>query len=142
MCVSNRFAVVPPGPGQPWPLADGTVHPPELRDVLAELRVRPEEMDASMLLPFVPGAARIDQDRDKRLLALAVILAEAATTHGAITWCLEHRPWDFAAVLYNGIDQFCHLFMEYHPPRRDARLGGGLRALPRRGRRPRTSSTT
>ena len=117
VCVSNRFAVVPPGPGKPWPPAPGAVHPPELGVALAELRVRPEELDASMLLPFIPKAARIDQARDKRLLACAVILAEAATTHGAITWCLEHRPWHFAAVLYNAIDQFCHLFMEYHPPK-------------------------
>ena len=117
VCVSNRFAVVPPAPGRPWPMSPGTVHPPELCDVLAELRVRPEEIDASMLLPLVPNAARIDQARDKRLLACAVILAEAATTHAAITWALEHRPWDFAAVLYNAIDQFCHLFMEYAPPK-------------------------
>lgn len=116
--VSNRFAVTPPGPGLPWPLSEGTVHPPELREVLSQVRVRPEEMDASTLLPFIPRAARIDQDRDKRLLACAVILAQTATVHGAATWCLEHRPWDFAAVLYSGIDQFCHLFMEYQPPRR------------------------
>jgi predicted AlkP superfamily phosphohydrolase/phosphomutase/tetratricopeptide (TPR) repeat protein len=117
VCVSNRFLVVPPGPGKPWPLPEGAVYPPELRDALADLRVRPEGLDGSMLLPFAPQAARIDQARDKRLLALAVILAEAATTHAAITWCLEHRPWDFAAVLYNAIDQFCHLFMEYAPPK-------------------------
>ena len=114
VCVSDRFAVTPPAPDAAWPLADGAVHPAELRDVLARLRVRPEEMDASTLLPFVPDAASVDQSRDKRLLAIAVILARTASTHGAITWCLEHRPWDFAAVLYNGIDQFCHLFMEYH----------------------------
>jgi tetratricopeptide (TPR) repeat protein len=117
VCVSNRFAVVPPAPGAPWPLAPGTVHPTEAGAVLAGLRVRPEGLDASMLLPFIPRAARIDQARDKRLLACAVILAEAATTHAAITWALEHRPWDFASVLYNAIDQFCHLFMEYHPPK-------------------------
>src|SRR3954469_19290865 len=75
VCVSDRFAVTPPGPGLPWPLAEEAVHPPDVSDVMAELRVRPEEMDASTLLPFVPGADRIDQDADKRLLALAVILA-------------------------------------------------------------------
>lgn len=117
VCVSNRFAIVPPRPAEPRPLAEGAVHPPDVREALAELRVRPEELDGSMLRPFIPQAARIDQDRDKRLLACAVILAEAATTHAAITWCLEHRPWDFAAVLYNALDQFCHLFMEYHPPK-------------------------
>ena len=117
VCVSNRFNIAPAAPGAPWPVTGGTVHPPELAETLASLRRRPEEMDASLLLPFVPQAARIDQARDKRLLALAVIVAETANTHAAITWSLEHRPWDVASVLYNGIDQFCHLFMDYHPPR-------------------------
>ena len=119
VAVSNRFAVVPPAPGKPWPVPTGAVHPKELRGVLAELRVRPEELDGSMLLPFVPHAAQIQQSSDKRLLAVAVILAELATTHAAITWSIEHRPWEFAAVLYNGIDHFCHLFMDYHPPRQE-----------------------
>lgn len=118
VCVSDRFAVTPPGPGRPWPTEDGAVHPPQVRDVVAQLRLRPEEIDGAALLPFVPGAARVDQSRDKRLLACAAILARTATTHGAITWCLEHRPWDFAAVLYNGIGQFSHHFMDYHPPAR------------------------
>jgi predicted AlkP superfamily phosphohydrolase/phosphomutase/tetratricopeptide (TPR) repeat protein len=116
--VSNRFAVVPPAPGADWPLAEGAIHPTVLRDSLAEVRVRPEELDASMLLPFVPAAASIDPKRDGRLSAIAVILAEAATTHGAVTWCMEHRPADFTCVLYNAIDQFCHLFAQYMPPRR------------------------
>ena len=118
VCASDRFAVALAAPRVPWPLADDAVHPPDLHDVFMKLRVRPEELDGSTLLPFVPDAARIDQAHDKRLFAIAVILSRTATTHGAITWCLEHRPWDFAAVLYNGIDQFCHLFMDYHPPRR------------------------
>jgi tetratricopeptide (TPR) repeat protein len=101
-------------------LANESIHPRDVREILDQLRIRPEEMDASMLLPFIPGATHIDQERDKRLLACAVILAEAATTHGAITWCLEHRPWDFAAVLYNALDQFCHLFSAYHPPKSDS----------------------
>ena len=118
VCVSDRFAVTPPGPGQPWPLEDDVVHPLEVRDTLADLRLRPEEIDGDALLPFMPGAARIDQARDKRLLACATLLARTATTHGAITWCIEHRPWDFAAVFYNGIGQFSHLFMDYNPPAR------------------------
>jgi arylsulfatase A-like enzyme len=30
---------------------------------------------------------------------------------------VQHQPWDFMAVLYNSIDHFSHMFMEYHPPK-------------------------
>ncbi len=39
---------------KPWPLARGSVHPPELADTMAALRVHPEELGAEHLLPFVP----------------------------------------------------------------------------------------
>jgi hypothetical protein len=69
------------------------------------------------LQSFIPQASRIDASLDDRLLKCAVILAETATTHAATTWVMENRPWEFMAVLYDGIDHFSHMFMDYHPPR-------------------------
>lgn len=130
--ISDRFALPPRAPAGRWPLPPGSVHPPELAEVLAELRLRPEEIDASMLLPLVPNAARVDQSRDKRLLACAAILAETASVHAAATRCLQHHPWDVAAVAYDGLRQFSHYFMDYHPPKQahvsdeDIELYGGV----------------
>jgi tetratricopeptide (TPR) repeat protein len=117
VCVSNLYPHAVAAHGEPWPLKPGTVHPPRLEQTLARLRVHPGDLLGAHLLPFVPKAAQIDQDQDHRLLTLAGILAECATVHAAATWILEHEPWDFLAVYYDGIDHAGHGFMAYYPPR-------------------------
>jgi predicted AlkP superfamily phosphohydrolase/phosphomutase len=116
--VSNRFHEATAEPGRPWPVPAGAVHPSSLADELAGLRVHPLELDGAMLRSFVPRAPEIDQSRDRRLVMLAKVLAEAATVHAAATHVLHtRREWDFAAVYYDAIDHFSHGFMSYHPPR-------------------------
>lgn len=115
VCISNCYAVAPPS-GQPWPVPPGTIYPERLSEELSQLRLRPEEVGLAQLQAFIPDAARIDPRHDDRLLKCAVMLAETATTHAAATWILERQPWDFLAVLYDGIDHFSHLFIDYHPP--------------------------
>jgi predicted AlkP superfamily phosphohydrolase/phosphomutase len=114
--VSNHLAVAPT-PNAPWPLVEGTVYPPSVADELSELRLRPEEVGLNELGQFIPSAAQIDPASDDRLLKCAVIIAETATTHAAATWAIEREPWDFMAVLYDGLDHFGHMFMDYHPPK-------------------------
>jgi tetratricopeptide (TPR) repeat protein len=117
--VSNLFGL-PSGAGvDTWPLIPGSVHPKHLTQVLAAARVHPAELGAGHLLPFVPEAARIDQDNDRRLEKVAFALAACSTVHAAATHLIEHEPWDFCAVFYDAIDRFCHDFMAYHPPRMD-----------------------
>ena len=41
VCVTDRFAASPPSPGELWPIPAGCVHPEDLSETLAELRVRP-----------------------------------------------------------------------------------------------------
>jgi predicted AlkP superfamily phosphohydrolase/phosphomutase/tetratricopeptide (TPR) repeat protein len=102
-----------------WPLPPGTVHPPELANRLAELRLHPDELDGVMIEFFVPRAREVNQDTDHRLAAVATILCECVSMHSAATWLLENREWDFFAVYYDAIDHFCHGFMRYHPPRQE-----------------------
>jgi hypothetical protein len=73
----------------------GTVHPPRLIEPMKEFRVRPDEIEGEMLLPFVPHAAEIDQEKDKRLVSIAKILAENASIHAAATATMQLEPWDF-----------------------------------------------
>jgi predicted AlkP superfamily phosphohydrolase/phosphomutase/tetratricopeptide (TPR) repeat protein len=102
---------------QEWPLPPGTVHPEGMRERFAALRMHPSEVTEAAILPWIPRAAEVDQEKDKGLQAFAKILAENCSIHNAATWILQNQPWDFLAVYYNGIDHFCHAFMHYHPPR-------------------------
>jgi predicted AlkP superfamily phosphohydrolase/phosphomutase/tetratricopeptide (TPR) repeat protein len=100
-----------------WPLPPGAVHPENMRETFAALRMHPAEVTEAAILPWIPRAAEIDQEKDKGLQSFAKILAENCSIHNAATWILQHEPWDFLAVYYNGIDHFCHGFMNFHPPR-------------------------
>ncbi|MFM8331348.1 MAG: alkaline phosphatase family protein [Candidatus Methylumidiphilus sp.] len=117
--VSNHYQQATAALDKPWPLRPGTVHPPRLVEALAEFRIHPHELEGDTLLPFIPRAAEIDQEKDRRLGAVAKVLAENAGVHAAATALMQLEPWDFMGVYFDGIDHFCHGFMKYHPPRLD-----------------------
>jgi predicted AlkP superfamily phosphohydrolase/phosphomutase/tetratricopeptide (TPR) repeat protein len=100
-----------------WPLAANVVHPQELAGTLADLRMHPDRLTPEMVEPFIPLAAEIDQDQDKRLAGFLRTLGECMSVQSAAMWLVENQPWDFFAVYYEAIDHFCHGFMKYHPPR-------------------------
>jgi predicted AlkP superfamily phosphohydrolase/phosphomutase/tetratricopeptide (TPR) repeat protein len=116
VCVSNFFQKQPKAKAESWKVPANAVYPKELETTLSELRVSLVEITSSMLLPFVPDAAKVDQEKDKSLHAVAHHLAEAASVHAASTWILENQEWDFLGVYFDTIDHFCHNFMKYHPP--------------------------
>jgi predicted AlkP superfamily phosphohydrolase/phosphomutase/tetratricopeptide (TPR) repeat protein len=116
-CVSDAYARGFPRGGDPWPLMPGTVWPERLSAALAELRLRPSEIDGDIIRMFVDRAAEIDYARPHLIHALVNVLAECFTTHAAATYVMEHEPWDFMAAYYIGIDHFSHSFMNFHPPR-------------------------
>jgi predicted AlkP superfamily phosphohydrolase/phosphomutase/tetratricopeptide (TPR) repeat protein len=115
--VSDLFPYATAPLGEAWPLPPGAVYPESLRDIFTELRMHPAEVTEAAILPWIPRAAEVDQEKDKGLISFAKILAENCSIHNAATWILQNEPWDFLAVYYNGIDHFCHGFMHYHPPR-------------------------
>ncbi len=116
ICVSNHYQRANKGIHEEWGMADGTVHPAELSDVFKALRVHPDEFTEQHILPFIPNAAKIDQDKDMRMGMMSKILADCATIQSAATWAMDHTKWDFTAVYFDAIDHFCHGFMKYHPP--------------------------
>ena len=115
--VSDLFPYAVAPLDKEWPLPPGAVHPESMRDTFAKLRMHPAELTEAAILPWIPRAAEIDQEKDKRLQSFAKILTENLSIHNAATWILKNQPWDFMAVYYNGIDHFCHGFMHFHPPR-------------------------
>jgi predicted AlkP superfamily phosphohydrolase/phosphomutase/tetratricopeptide (TPR) repeat protein len=115
--VSDLYPYATAPKDKPWPLPPGSVHPESLREIFAELRMHPADVTEAAILPWIPRAAEIDQEKDKGLMSFAKILSENCSIHNAATWILQNEAWDFMAVYYNGIDHFCHGFMHYHPPR-------------------------
>ena len=118
--VSNQFEQFQVVDDQTTPLRAGCVHPTSLAAELEEFRVRPSEIDATAILPFVPTAAQIiAAGGEHRLHKLQHLLAQTATIHAVATHLLENTEWDFTAIYYEGIDRFGHEFMEFHPPKMD-----------------------
>ncbi|MGA7630191.1 MAG: alkaline phosphatase family protein [Terriglobales bacterium] len=58
-----------------WPLPPGAVHPESMREAFAALRMHPEEVTDAAILPWIPRAAGIDQEKDNGLQSFAKILA-------------------------------------------------------------------
>lgn len=117
--VSNLYAHAPAKPlaeGWPEPPA-GTFFPEELGKTLTPLRLHPAELGGDVLSMFVKNVEAIDQTKDPRLAQLAMKLAETFTVHTAATHLMEAEDWDLTMVYYRAIDEICHLFMPFHPPR-------------------------
>ena len=117
VCVSNHYQRAAKGIHEEWGMADNSVYPKEMEDIFKALRVHPDEFTEQHILPFVPNAAKIDQNKDKRLGSLSKILADTATINSAATYTMENTEWDFMGVYFDGVDHFCHGFMKFHPPK-------------------------
>lgn len=124
--VSNMYGhmgnFAPGSPPSDWPpAAAGTYWPESLGRELDPLRVSPWEMTGDDVLgAFVPRGAEIDQSKDRRLHRLAEKLAQAYSIQSAATYVMEADPdWDFMAVYFRALDEICHEFMPYHPPKMD-----------------------
>ncbi len=114
--VTNMFNQVQRDPLRVPP---GTIHPAERADELGDMRVEPRELTAEDILPFIPKAAEIDQEKDPRLRAFAKVLSDCASIQAVVTRLMEGGDWDFTAVYFDAIDHFCHGFAEFHPPRQE-----------------------
>lgn len=117
IAVSNFFAQDVDRLGELPPLERGVVHPAEMTDEFAALRLGIEEVTPDILSLFVPRMDEVDQDTDSRLHDIAKLVAETISIHAAAIRQLQDGPWNLAALYYPGIDHFCHGFMDFHPPR-------------------------
>jgi predicted AlkP superfamily phosphohydrolase/phosphomutase/tetratricopeptide (TPR) repeat protein len=100
LCVSGGFAAG---------LAN-SISPPNLAGKLAELRFDPQEWTANELGLFVPEMAQIDQDKDRGLARLAVLLAEAVSNQAAATALMETSPGGFTAVWFGAVSMASEAF--------------------------------
>lgn len=93
-----------------------TVYPPEMIEEMENCRVYPEDISILELIPFVPQATRIDQNKDKHLHNLVALLANCNSIQNVAKHVLQNSDWNFSAVYFDTIDQTCHTFMKFYPP--------------------------
>ncbi len=115
--ISDKFQKVSMDPKKQKPILEGTIHPKELENEFKDLRMFPHEVTTEHVLPFIPKAIKIDQEKDKGLMAFTKILSENVSVHNAATKLLRTTEWDFMAVYYDLIDHFCHSYMKFYPPK-------------------------
>jgi predicted AlkP superfamily phosphohydrolase/phosphomutase/tetratricopeptide (TPR) repeat protein len=115
--VSDRYQKVKKDPKEKTPLVQNTIHPKSFVKELRNLRMFPYEVTDAHILPFIPNAGLIDQEKDKGLNPFAKVLAENVSVHNAATNLMRTTEWDFMAVYYDMIDHFCHAYMKFHPPK-------------------------
>ena len=115
-CVfSDRFQTAVDWQANPIPL-DGAIHPEELLEVAAELRVHPTTLTPRQVQPFFPNGGP-KNPKDPRFNGVVKILSECASIHNAATYLAEEESWELLAVYYDGIDHLSHAGMEFHPPK-------------------------
>jgi predicted AlkP superfamily phosphohydrolase/phosphomutase/Flp pilus assembly protein TadD len=102
-----------------WPLPPDCVQPQNLRDMMQNLRIHPNEISSDQFRALAPTAFQPDLEKDRRTAAATKALAHFGTTHAVGTWLAEHGDWDLLAVYYRAPDDLCHEFMEYRAPKRD-----------------------
>lgn len=115
--VTDKFQKVKNDPSKKNPIGKGVIHPQKYVKDLRNLRMFPFEVTSEHILPFIPKAATINQEKDKGLPAFSKLLAENVSIHCAATHLMRTTEWDFMAIYYDLIDHFCHTFMKYHPPK-------------------------
>ncbi len=103
------------------------VFPEEWFSKLIEEKVLPEDITGEELMNFVPDAADVDQDNDNSLVKLSVITAENLSVFQVTRRLMQETDWDLTAAYFGGIDQFCHQFMKYFPPKLDSTDENGFR---------------
>ncbi|HET6373746.1 MAG TPA: alkaline phosphatase family protein, partial [Candidatus Polarisedimenticolia bacterium] len=107
----------------------GMVHPPELLGKIEPLRVTEAQIKLSDLRRFAPitaaqlaearraAASDPEQAYADPINHLVRILASARTYHAVALDLLDSGKPDILAVYYQGIDEVCHRFAEYIPPK-------------------------
>ncbi|MGC3958069.1 MAG: alkaline phosphatase family protein [Verrucomicrobiota bacterium] len=118
--VSDRYSEPTAGPGiKPWPPAiSGTYWPHDIGTKLDPLRASPEWIGADLISKYIPDWRKIDQQRDRRLGQLRVLLTPDFSHQAATVGLLEAGDWNFATVRFPALGHIARLFLPLVPPRR------------------------
>lgn len=117
--VSEALVRPPTAHDAAWPIPEGSVFPSERLADLAACRVRPDELDPSILDLLVPRWREIGTSFGGAIPTLLTRLAELYTVHHLAVTLVRDEPASFLAVHYHFLDWIGHDFMAYRPPFRE-----------------------
>lgn len=117
--VSDFFQKATAQHGEPWPVRPRAVHPEELTEHVAKLRVHPQDLDGGLVQLFLPKLFEMDQEKDRRVSQAAREIAECTTICNVAEALMLNTQWDLTCAYFASIDHFCHGFMNFYPPRMD-----------------------
>ncbi len=92
----------------------GDIYPGRLSSILSQLQISEDEITQSHILPFLPDAYQVDQQKDRHLAFLVRSLAHAASVQSVTSWLMDYSDWDFTAVYFSFLDHLSHMFMKYY----------------------------
>ena len=107
VCVSDCFAVPRLHSQSREGGEQSAVSPPAVDAQLRARRVAPSQVEELTLSQLVPRQAVGLPEREHLLGICRTLLAESVTLFRAFRWCLNDKPWDFAACVFPGI-KICH----------------------------------
>lgn len=87
--------------------------------LLDGLRVRPQDLEPSILRLFIPGIECVHRLRDDRPERLLHLLADLYTRHNAAMILAQESEWDFMAVHYPFVAEVSRWFIDYACPASD-----------------------
>lgn len=117
--VSNLFYKVTQDEEKKILFPDDGVFPSTIRSELEKLFVAAEEITYPILKTFLPELGIPEEKWNKPLSIIMHNLSSTISNHGAATWLMENKEWDFTAVYFDAIDHFCHSFMKFYPPKQE-----------------------
>jgi hypothetical protein len=113
--VDPRFFVATGMTFDDWLIPRGAA-PDDWVERLREVRVHPRDITGAMLKPFVPALMTIDQERDHRLVDLALMIARLSSAHAAAMLAIRSAPWDALFVHYRWLEEVQAQFGAAAPP--------------------------
>jgi len=90
--------------------------PEEWSERLREVRVHPSDITGAMLAPFVPRLMTVDQDRDHRLVELALRIARLSSAHAAAALLIGSARWDALFLHFGWLETIQAQFGAAEPP--------------------------
>lgn len=116
LMISNQFNKANKPLGEEWKIKEESVYPYNLAEQIADLRVHPEEITEAHIIPFIPFAHEVDQEKEKTIQILRKQIAQSATIQASATWAMENTEWDLTAIYFNDLDMTSHAFGKFTSP--------------------------